>query len=85
MLGFSQLSKPIKWQDFLEKEENGRNAFRTGAKIQFSEKKYFGVRCTLEENEFQKYLFWLSNFLGAAILGKVSEYHTGVLKDKSDK
>ena len=39
MLGFSKLSKPIKWQDLLEKGKNGRNAFRTGAKIHFSKKK----------------------------------------------
>ena len=39
MLGFLQLSKPIKWQDLLEKGKNGRNAFRTGAKIHFSKKK----------------------------------------------
>ena len=45
MLGFSQLSKPIKWQDLLEKEKNACNAFRTGAKI--SEKKHFGVGGTL--------------------------------------
>ena len=47
MLGFSQLSKPIKWQDLLEKGKNGCNALRTSAKIHFNEKKYFGVRCTL--------------------------------------
>ena len=33
MLGFSQLSKRIKWQHLLEKGKNDRNAFRTGAKI----------------------------------------------------
>ena len=38
MLGFSQVLKPIKWQDLLEEGKNGRNAFRTGAKIHFSEK-----------------------------------------------
>ena len=27
----------IKWQDLLEERKNGRNAFRTGAKIHFSE------------------------------------------------
>ena len=47
MLGFSQVLKPIKWQDLSEEGKNSRNAFRTGAKIQFSEKKYFGVRGTL--------------------------------------
>ena len=49
MLGFSQVLKPIKWQDLLEEGKNGRNAFPTGAKIHFSEKKkYFGVRGTLK-------------------------------------
>ena len=43
MLGFSQLSKPTKWQDLLEKGKNGRNAFRTGAKIHFSEKHILGL------------------------------------------
>ena len=43
VLGFSQLSKPIKWQDLLEKGKNGRNAFRTGAKIYFSEKNILGL------------------------------------------
>ena len=38
MLGFSQLLKPIKWQDLLEEGKNSRNAFRTGAKIDFSDK-----------------------------------------------
>ena len=47
MLGFSQLPKPIKWQDLLEKGKNGRNASRTGAKIHFSEKNTFGVMGTL--------------------------------------
>ena len=42
-LGFSQLSKPIKWQDLLEKGKNDRNAFRTGAKIHFSEKNILGL------------------------------------------
>jgi len=50
MLGFSQVLKPIKWQDLLEKGKTGRNAFRIGAKIHFSEKKYFGVRGTLWES-----------------------------------
>ena len=39
MLGFSQIFKAIKWQDLLEEGNNGRNAFRTGAKIHLSEKK----------------------------------------------
>ena len=43
MLGFLQLSKPIKWQDLLEKLKNGRNAFRTGAKVHFSEKNILGL------------------------------------------
>ena len=49
MLGFSQVLKPIKWQDLLEEGKNGRrgNAFRTGAKIYFSGKAYFGIRGTL--------------------------------------
>lgn len=37
MLGFSQVFKPLKRQDLLEEGKNGRNAFRTGAKIHFSE------------------------------------------------
>jgi len=40
MLGFSQVLKHIKWQDFLEEGKNGRNAFWTGAKIHFSKKIY---------------------------------------------
>ena len=51
MIGFAQVLKPIKWQDLLEEEKGGRNAFRTGAKIHFSEKKYFGVRGTLKHIE----------------------------------
>ena len=43
MLGFSQVLKPIKWQDLLEERKNGRNAFRTGAKIYFSEKYILGL------------------------------------------
>ena len=43
MLRFSQLSKPIKWQNLLEKGKNCRNAFRTGAKIHFSEKNILGL------------------------------------------
>ena len=43
MLGFLQLSKPIKWQDLLQKWKNGGNAFRTGAKIHFSEKNILGL------------------------------------------
>ena len=43
MLGFSQLSKPIKWLDFLEKWKDGRNAFQIGAKIHFSEKVILGL------------------------------------------
>ena len=43
MLGFSQVLKPIKWQDLLEKGKNARNAFRTGAKIHFSEKNILGL------------------------------------------
>ena len=43
MLGFSQLSKPIKWQDLLEKWKTGHNAFPTGAKIHFSEKNILGL------------------------------------------
>ena len=49
MLGFSQLSKPIKWQDLLERGKNGRNAFRTGAKIYFSEKNILGLGALLTE------------------------------------
>ena len=42
MLGFSQVFKPLKRQDMLEEGKNGRNAFRTGAKIHFSEKIFWG-------------------------------------------
>ena len=47
LLGFLKVLKHIKWQDLLEGGKNGRNAFRTGAKIHFSEKKIWGVRGTL--------------------------------------
>ena len=48
MLGFSQVLKPIKWQDLLEEGKNGRDAFPTGqCKDSFYRKKYFRVRCTL--------------------------------------
>ena len=43
MLGFSQVLKPVKRQDLLEKGNNGRNAFGTSAKIHFSEKKILGL------------------------------------------
>ena len=43
MLGFSQVFKPIKRQDLLEKGKKGRNAFRTGAKSHFSEKNILGL------------------------------------------
>ena len=43
MLGFSQVLKPIKWQDLLEEGRNGRNAFRTDAKIHFIKKRVFGL------------------------------------------
>ena len=47
---FLQVLKPIKWQDLLEGGKNGRNAFQTGAKIRFSEKKkIWGVRGTSKE------------------------------------
>ena len=36
--GFSQVLKPIKWQDLLEEGENDRKVFQTGAKIHCSEK-----------------------------------------------
>ena len=42
LLGFLQVLKPIKWQDLLQGGKNGRNAFRTGAKIHFSEKNLGG-------------------------------------------
>ena len=38
MLGFLQLSKPLKWQDLLEKGKKSRDAFQTGAEIHFSKK-----------------------------------------------
>ena len=43
MLGFSQLSNPLKWQDLLEKGKNSRDAFLTGAKIHFNEKNILGL------------------------------------------
>ena len=49
MLEFSQLTKPIKWQDLLEKGKNGRNASRTGAKIHFSEKNILGLGALYEK------------------------------------
>jgi len=42
MLGFSQVLKTIKWQDLLEEEKNGRNAFETAAKIHFRNKIFWG-------------------------------------------
>ena len=48
MLGFLQVLKPMKWQDLLEEEKNGRNVFRIGTRIHFSEKIWGGgVRGTL--------------------------------------
>ena len=38
MLGFSQVLKPIKWQDLLEDGKNSRNSFRGGENIHFSAK-----------------------------------------------
>ena len=46
MFGFSQVLKPIKWQDLLEEGKNGRSGFQTGAKIHFERIKYFGIRST---------------------------------------
>ena len=43
MLGFSQVLKAIKRQDLLEEEKHGRNVFRIGAKIHFSEKYILGL------------------------------------------
>ena len=43
MLGFSQVLKPIEWQDLLEEGKNVRNAFPAGAKIRFSEKSILGL------------------------------------------
>ena len=53
MLSFSQVLKPIKWQDLFEEGKNGCNAFRTGAKIYLSKKIYiyFRVRGTLKGRE----------------------------------
>ena len=42
MLGFSQVLKPIKRQDLLEKAKKG-HAFQTGAKVHFSEKSILGL------------------------------------------
>ena len=65
MLGFWQVLKPIKRQDLLEKGKKGHNAFRTGAKIHFSENKYFGVRGTLREQ-----LLCFSFFVGIHALNR---------------
>ena len=43
MHGFSKVFKPIKWQDLLEEGKNGHDAFRTGAKLHFSEKNILGL------------------------------------------
>ena len=43
MLGILQVLKPIKWQDLLEDVKDGRNTFRTGAKIHFSNKNILGL------------------------------------------
>ena len=43
ILGFSQILNPVKWHDLLQEGKNGRNAFRTGAKIHFSEKNILGL------------------------------------------
>ena len=43
MLGLWQVLKHIKRQDLLEERKIGRNAFRTGAKIPFSEKNILGL------------------------------------------
>ena len=48
MLGFSQLWKPIKWQDLLEKRKKWPQCVLNRCKDSFSRKKYFGVRCTLK-------------------------------------
>ena len=50
MFGSSQALKLIKRQDFLEEEKNGRSAFRTGAKIHFSEKNNLGLGALLREH-----------------------------------
>jgi len=49
MLGFWQVFRLMKWQDLLEEGKNGCSMFQTGAKIHFSEKKYFGARGTLSK------------------------------------
>ena len=43
MIGFSQVLKPMKRQDLLEKGKNDRNAFQTGAKIHVNEKNILGL------------------------------------------
>jgi len=43
MHGFSKVFKPIKWLDLLEEGKNGRDAFRTSAKLHFSEKNILGL------------------------------------------
>jgi len=37
----------MKWQDLIDEGQNSCNAFLTGAKVRFSEKKYFGASSTL--------------------------------------
>ena len=44
MLGFSQVLKPIKWQDLLEEGKNGCNALWTGAKTHFGHKNILGLK-----------------------------------------
>ena len=47
MLGFSQLSKRIKWQHLLEKGKKRPQCVSNRCKDSFKKKKYFGVRGTL--------------------------------------
>ena len=42
-LGFSRVLKLIKWHDLLEEEKSVCDAFRTRAKIHFSEKNILGL------------------------------------------
>ena len=51
MLGLSQVLKPIKWQDLLEEGKHSRNALRTGAKIHFREKIFWGLGALSDDGD----------------------------------
>ena len=51
VIGFSQVLKPIKWLDLLQEGKYGCNAFRKGAKINFSEKNILGLGAVYWEED----------------------------------